>query len=263
MAWSEDERLNALREHGILDTPAEESFDEIVRAAVQAFGVPMAAVSLVDRHRQWFKARVGLDVSETPRDVSFCAHAIQGDDVMVVPDATQDPRFADNALVTADPSLRFYAGAVIRSEAGIPLGALCVVDTVPRPDGLTDEQVSLLQMLADQVSEQLRLRRLVNEHAARAAEQARAVEAGLGREDRLRRALHSGASAGGNGMFRPTSSSATPIWQATSASTSGLRRKARRSNPSSSTSIPATRRIWPTRFARRCSPASRSAKNIA
>lgn len=191
--WGEDERLTILRDHHVLDTQPEDSFDEIVRAAVDAFGVPMAAVSLVDRNRQWFKARVGLEVSETPRDVSFCAHAIQGEGVMVVPDATQDVRFADNALVTADPALRFYAGAVIRSEEGAPLGALCVIDRVPRPHGLTPEQMSLLQVLADQVSEQLRLRRLVQHHEQRVVEQAHLIEATLDREDRLRRALASGA----------------------------------------------------------------------
>lgn len=192
-SWGEDERLRVLHDHGVLDTPPEECFDEIVKAAVDAFGVPMAAVSLVDRHRQWFKARVGLDVRETPRNVSFCAHAIRGDGVMVVPDATQDPRFADNMLVVDDPALRFYAGAVIRSEEGAPLGALCVIDQVARPEGLTPEQSSLLQVLADQVSEQLRLRGLVQRQAQRVAAQADAIEASLSREDRLRRALESGA----------------------------------------------------------------------
>jgi PAS domain S-box-containing protein len=184
-SWGEQERLRILHDLKVLDTTPEESFDEIVRAAVDAFGVPIAAVSLVDRNRQWFKARIGLDVSETSRDLSFCAHAIRGDGVMVVPDATQDARFIDNALVTDDPALRFYASAVIRSEEGAPLGALCVIDKVARPDGLTPEQMSLLQVLADQVSEQLRLRRLVQR-------QANLIEGAVTREDRLRRALESG-----------------------------------------------------------------------
>ncbi|WP_404713961.1 PAS domain-containing protein [Sphingomonas sp. MMS24-J13] len=185
-SWGEQERLRILHDHGVLDTPPEESFDEIVRAAVDAFGVPIAAVSLVDRNRQWFKARVGLDVAETPRDVSFCAHAIGGDGVMVVPDATKDMRFVDNPLVTDDLTLRFYASAIIRSEEGAPLGTLCVVDKVARPEGLTPEQMSLLQVLADQVSEQLRLRRLVQRQAS-------LIESSLTREDRLRRALELGA----------------------------------------------------------------------
>jgi PAS domain S-box-containing protein len=192
-SWGEDERLKVLHDHDVLDTPPEESFDEIVRAAVDAFGVPMAAVSLVDRNRQWFKAHIGLGVSETPRNVSFCAHAIHGDGVMVVPDATQDPRFVDNGLVINDPALRFYAGAVIWSEEGAPLGALCVLDDVARPEGLTPEQISLLRVLADQVSEQLRLRRMVKRHAERVAEQADMIEASRSREGRLLRALESGA----------------------------------------------------------------------
>lgn len=191
--WSEDERLRALHRLDILDTKPEESFEEIVKAAARAFGMPMAAISLVDRNRQWFKAQVGLGVPETARDLSFCAHAIRGDGVMIVPDATRDTRFVDNGLVTGDPSLRFYAGAVIRSEDGLPLGALCVLDTSAHPTGLTQEQAALLQTLADQVSEQLRLRSLVRLHEANAARQAHAIEATRHREDRLLRALGSGA----------------------------------------------------------------------
>jgi PAS domain S-box-containing protein len=161
LTWTEAERLAALGRQEVLDTPAEAPFDDLAKAAARVCGAPMAAVSLVDAERQWFKARVGIDAAETPRDVSFCAHAIRGEGLMVVADATLDPRFADNALVTGDFGLRFYAGAVIRDDDGAPLGALCVLDSAPRPDGLTADQGFVLQVLAGQVSAQLRLRRLV------------------------------------------------------------------------------------------------------
>ena len=192
--WIEDERLLALKQYDVLDTPPEEAFDELVAAAAQACGVPMAAVSLIDENRQWFKARIGLDVTETPRDVAFCAHAIEGESMMVVPDATADARFADNPLVLGAPDLRFYAGAVIRTEDGLPLGALCVLDTQARPLGLSTAQSYLLRVLADQVAVQLKLRRLVLRQRAYAKGQADAIQASLGREDRLLRALHSGAA---------------------------------------------------------------------
>jgi GAF domain-containing protein len=101
---------------------------------------PVSLVSLVEETRQTFIARSGIDLTETPREVSFCAHAMLGDDVMVVPDATQDPRFADNALVTGAENIRFYAGAPLVTEDGVPLGSLCVIDAVPHPQGLSDLQ---------------------------------------------------------------------------------------------------------------------------
>lgn len=170
-SWTEDERLRAVRREGVLDTPAEAGFDQIVEAAARACGVPIAAISLIDEHRQWFKAKLGLAAGETSRDVAFCAHTILGDEVMVVADATGDQRFAANPLVTDDPSIRFYAGAPIRNEDGVPLGALCVIDTSARPDGLSDDQAHMLRVLAEQVSSQLRLRRMVNEQARLARSQ--------------------------------------------------------------------------------------------
>ncbi len=122
--------MAALRRLGVLDTPDEERFDRITRLAAQLVGTPIALVSLVDEQRQWFKSRVGLDATETPRSVAFCSHAIEGqpDELFVVPDAHADLRFCDNPLVTGDPHVRFYAGRVIREPSGQPIGTLCVID---------------------------------------------------------------------------------------------------------------------------------------
>lgn len=122
--------MAALRRLGVLDTPDEERFDRITRLAAQLVGTPIALVSLVDEQRQWFKSRVGLDATETPRSVAFCSHAIEGqpDELFVVPDAHADLRFCDNPLVTGDPHVRFYAGRVIREPSGQPMGTLCVID---------------------------------------------------------------------------------------------------------------------------------------
>ena len=128
----EQARLEALQSLGVLDTPPEERFDRLTRIARQLFGVPIALVSLIDSERQWFKSADGLDASETPRDISFCGHAILGDDVFIIPDATQDPRFADNPLVTGEPHIRFYAGCPIRHADGSKLGTLCIIDRQPR-----------------------------------------------------------------------------------------------------------------------------------
>ena len=190
-SFSETERLQALHAYKVLDTAQEAAFDGLARAAASICGAPMSAVSLVDVDRQWFKARVGLDVSETPRDVSFCARAMHGDSLFVVPDTRLDPRFKDNALVTGEPYLRFYAGAPLRASNGAPLGALCVLDTAPRPHGLTAEQAEVLRILADQIEPQLQLRLTVRDREV-VAERERAVAlASLEREDRLLSALDS------------------------------------------------------------------------
>jgi hypothetical protein len=130
---TEHERLAALQQYAILDTPSEEEFDELVRLAGTICNAPIALISLIDHERQWFKARVGLDVAETHRDHSFCAHALaEPDALLVVPSAADDPRFAANPLVTGDPHIRFYAGSPLVTPHGHALGTLCVIDRTPR-----------------------------------------------------------------------------------------------------------------------------------
>lgn len=129
---NEQARLAALYELLILDTPPEERFDKIARFAADEFDVPIVLITLVDTERQWFKASVGLAVCETARDISFCGHAIMRPDIMVVPDALDDPRFADNPLVTGEPHIRFYAGAPLALPSGARLGTLCLIDRRPR-----------------------------------------------------------------------------------------------------------------------------------
>lgn len=129
---NEIERLHVLHALAILDTQAEERFDRLTRIATRMFDVPIALVSLVDTNRQWFKSCMGLPVLETPRDISFCGHAILGNDTFVINDASKDPRFLDNPLVTAAPHIRFYAGRPIRTMRGFKIGTLCLIDTKPR-----------------------------------------------------------------------------------------------------------------------------------
>lgn len=145
---TEENRLAALERYDILDTPPEEAFDRLVELATVIFDVPIALVSLVDRERQWFKACYGFDTRETSREVSFCAYAILADEVMVVPDATQDQRFRDNALVTGAPGIRFYAGAPLKTSDGHSLGSLCVIDTKPRAVFTSSQQQTLAGLAA-------------------------------------------------------------------------------------------------------------------
>jgi len=149
----EERRLLALRQSGVLDTEPEERFDRYTRIAAALFDVPIALVSLVDRDRQWFKSRWGVDAGETDRDLAFCAHTILGNDVMQVPDALADDRFADNPLVSGEPRVRFYAGAPLSLGDGSPIGTLCVADH--RARNLDQSQLQLLSDLSKLVEREL------------------------------------------------------------------------------------------------------------
>lgn len=164
----ETERLRALREFDILDTKAEKSFDDLTRLATYICRTPMAAISLIDSDRQWFKSRVNIDVPETPRDVAFCSHAILGSGIMIVPDALDDERFKDNPFVTAPDGIRFYAGSPLTTAEGYKLGTLCVIDKVPRQ--LSEGQLAALRALGRQVTAQLELRRENKELRAKVKE---------------------------------------------------------------------------------------------
>ena len=157
----EEARLAALDSLEIMDSMPETGFDDLTRLASYLCGTPIALVSLVDHYRQWFKSRVGMDVPETPRDFAFCAHAILGDELFVVPDTIKDERFHDNPLVTGGPRMRFYAGIPIKGLSGFNLGTLCVIDQQPRH--LTQEQQEALSLLGRQVEAQLMLRLRVRE----------------------------------------------------------------------------------------------------
>ncbi len=137
----EADRLDALHALHVLDSEGEERFDRLTRMARRLFGVPIALVSLVDANRQWFKSCMGLEVRETPRDISFCGHAILGDELFVIPDAAADERFADNPLVTGEPRIRFYAGHPLRAPTGHKMGTLCIIDREPRTLGTEDAAV--------------------------------------------------------------------------------------------------------------------------
>jgi len=165
---NETQRLAALHRYQILDTPAEQAFDDFAFLASTLCGTPMALMTLVDSDRQWFKARIGIDASETSREHSFCAHAILGSEVMVVEDATEDERFAQNPFVIEEPHVRFYAGVPLIDMEGHGLGTLCVVDVKRRL--LTPEQnqtmQKLLKTLARQIISQLEFRRTAADLAA-------------------------------------------------------------------------------------------------
>ncbi len=157
-ALAEERRLQTLHSYGVLDTPSEAGFDEITHLASVWLDMPIVLVSLVDQDRQWFKSRVGLAAPQTPRSVSFCSVALERpNEMLVVTDATQDPRFRDNPLVTGEPGIRFYAGAPLRTPEGLALGTLCVIDRRPREFGLRERET--LTLLARQVMAQLELHR--------------------------------------------------------------------------------------------------------
>lgn len=152
----EEARLAALRRYEIVDTPPEEAFDRITRVACTHFRVPIALVSLIERERQWFKSCQGLSFCQTSRDISFCAHAVAAGEPLIIPDATKDPRFASNPLVTVEKGIRFYAGAPLVVPGGFRLGTLCIIDTEPRRFQGSD--VDRLVDLARMVSDELELR---------------------------------------------------------------------------------------------------------
>jgi excisionase family DNA binding protein len=156
----EGTRLRAVARAGLLDTPADPALDRLTWLASEATGMPIALFTVLSSTRQWFKSKVGLDATETPRDWSFCSHAILQDGVFTVEDAAADPRFVGNPLVTGDMHLRFYAGSAVRDDQGAALGALCVIDTQPRQ--LTGRQAAILRVLSTSVGDLIQAR----QHAA-------------------------------------------------------------------------------------------------
>ncbi len=153
----EQERLCSLHSYDILDTPPEEAFTEIAHLAAYICHCPIATVSFIDEERQWYKARVGMDLIQTPREIAFCAHTIMQREILVVPDATLDPRFANNPVVTGEPHVRFYAGLPLINADGHALGSLCVVDIRTRE--LDFDQAWALESLRKHVIAHLELRR--------------------------------------------------------------------------------------------------------
>ena len=153
---NESDRLKVLYSYEVLDTPPEEEFDEVVQLASQICGTSVSLITLIDANRQWFKAKVGVEANETPREMAFCAYAIHSDEALVVNDASQDDRFSGNPLVTSYPNIRFYAGLPLVTPSGHRLGTLCVIDENPKQ--ITDDQLFALKVLSRQVVKQLELK---------------------------------------------------------------------------------------------------------
>jgi GAF domain-containing protein len=160
---AEAKRLKVLWQYEVLDTVPEEVFDDLTELAARICEAPIALISLVDEDRQWFKSKVGVSIKETSRDISFCSHAIEQEDLFIVPDAAKDARFSHNPLVISNPKIRFYAGAPLVTPDGHALGSLCVIDKVPRE--LRLEQKQALRVLSRHVMTQLELRRHARELA--------------------------------------------------------------------------------------------------
>ena len=215
----ETTRLAALDSYDILDTPAEAGFDDLVLLASRACATPVALVSFVGVDRQWFKARVGFDACETPLDQSVCRHVVDERRLLVIPDLTRDPRTAANTLVTQDPFIRFYAGAPLIADSGDALGALCVIDTEPRPGGLTASQEEMLLALARQVMSQIELRRALRRVSAQEAaltalnaQIGKRVEETVQERDRLwRNSLDILLTMDASGIFHSVSPAVTAI----------------------------------------------------
>lgn len=150
---NECERLGFLKELSILDTPPESRYDAITSEAKRFFNVPVALVSLIDADRQWFKSCVGLEVSETGRDISFCGHAINHDEILYVPNTEEDLRFRTNPLVEGEPYIRFYAGAPLIMRADLRIGTLCIIDRVSRE--FDEDQLAVLRRLADRIQDEI------------------------------------------------------------------------------------------------------------
>ncbi|MFO1488192.1 MAG: GAF domain-containing protein [Verrucomicrobiota bacterium] len=192
----EIQRIKVLWDYDVLDTVPERVFDDLTELAAKICNAPIALISLIDEERQWFKAKVGISVQETSRDISFCSHAIQSDGLFLVPNAAKDPRFAQNPLVTSDPKIRFYAGMPLVTPDGHALGTLCVIDKVPRQ--LRPEQEQALIILARHVMIQLEIRRHAKELAETRRtqdEMVRTLEQTREEVNRLRQELSDAKSA--------------------------------------------------------------------
>jgi GAF domain-containing protein len=180
---NEDERLESLRQFKVLDSDPEEAFDAVTRLAALICHTPIALITFVDAERQWFKSRVGFAQRQTPRDVSFCAHAILQPGPLIVRDTQDDERFRDNPFVLGNPHIRFYAGAPLTTDEGFRLGTLCVLDTVPRV--LFSDQATALSLLSTQTMALLNMRRTVaylESALNRKREKIAELEGRLGRE---------------------------------------------------------------------------------
>lgn len=212
--WSEAQRLAALDRYAVLDTPPEPPFDDLVELAADICETPIALMTLVAKDRQWFKAVKGLAFHETPINESVCVQLLHMPDVTVIPDLTADERFACNPLVMADRGLRFYAGALLETPERLPLGTLCVLDTVPRPNGLSEWQRRALATLAAQAMDSLELRRL---HAGQAAARRREGEAAKRRERVVLASLSDGVFALDRHLRFTLFNRAAEIWSGRSA----------------------------------------------